>query len=50
MLMKKVDTLTKAIEVESKKVKRETASREKEAAQMRVDELKNIKNLKSTNR
>ncbi|KAF8030474.1 hypothetical protein BT93_E2803 [Corymbia citriodora subsp. variegata] len=50
MLMKKVDTLTKAIEVESKKVKRETASREKEAAQMRVDELKNIKNLKSPNR
>ncbi|XP_030515471.1 microtubule-associated protein 70-5 [Rhodamnia argentea] len=50
MLMKKVDTLTKSIEVESKKVKRETAIREKEVAQMRLDEHKNIKNLKSTNR
>jgi hypothetical protein len=32
MLMKKVNALTKSIEVESKKVKREAAAREKEAA------------------
>ncbi|KAG2684492.1 hypothetical protein I3760_10G079300 [Carya illinoinensis] len=38
MLMKKVDALTKAIEVESKKIKREAAAREKEVASMKVDD------------
>lgn len=32
MLLKKVDALTKAIEVETKKAKREAAAREKEIA------------------
>lgn len=37
MLAKKVDTLTKAMEVEAKKMRREVASMEKEVAAMRVD-------------
>jgi predicted Holliday junction resolvase-like endonuclease len=42
MLVKKVDALTKAIEVESKKMKREAAAREKEAASVKVaDNRKN---------
>jgi hypothetical protein len=38
MLVKKVDALTKAIEVESKKMKREAAAREKEAASLKMDD------------
>lgn len=37
MLSKKVDTLTKALEVEGKKMRREVAAMEKEVASMRVD-------------
>lgn len=37
MLGKKVDTLTKAMEVEARKMRREVASMEKEVASMRVD-------------
>lgn len=37
MLAKKVDTLTKAMEVEAKKMRREVASMEKEVAAMRVE-------------
>lgn len=37
MLAKKVDTLTKAMEVEAKKMRREVAVMEKEVAAMRVD-------------
>ncbi|TXG69765.1 hypothetical protein EZV62_004700 [Acer yangbiense] len=45
MLMKKVDALTKAIEVESKKAKREAAAREKEAIiSVKPEETKKIKN------
>ncbi|XP_038689557.1 microtubule-associated protein 70-5-like isoform X2 [Tripterygium wilfordii] len=44
MLMKKVDALTKAMEVEAKKLKREAATREKEASSMKVDDNKKIRN------
>lgn len=37
MLSKKVDTLTKAMEVEAKKMRREVSAMEKEVAAMRVD-------------
>lgn len=37
MLARKVDTLTKAMEVEAKKMRREVAAMEKEVASMRVD-------------
>lgn len=40
MLTKNVDALNKAIEVKSKKVKRGTADREKEAVLARVDHTK----------
>jgi hypothetical protein len=38
MLLKKVDALTKAIEVETKKAKREAAAREKENALAMLNE------------
>jgi len=38
--MKKVNALTKSIEVESKKVKREAAAREKEAASAKLNKPK----------
>lgn len=37
MLARKVETLTKAMEVEAKKMRREVAAMEKEVAAMRVD-------------
>nr|ADE77017.1 unknown [Picea sitchensis] len=37
MLAKKVDTLTKAMEVEAKKMRREVAAMEREVAAMRID-------------
>eukprot|EP00249_Psilotum_nudum_P021692 c28209_g1_i1 orf=279-2159(+) len=43
MLAKKVDTLTKAREVEAKKMRREVAAKEKEAATMRVDKEQEIR-------
>lgn len=42
MLMKKVDALAKAIEVESKKVKREIAARETEAVSAKVARPKRL--------
>lgn len=48
--MRKVDALSKAIEVECKKVKREAAAREKEASSMKADENKKIKNTDSSRR
>ncbi|KAG8385865.1 hypothetical protein BUALT_Bualt03G0089600 [Buddleja alternifolia] len=44
MLMKKIETLNRAIEVESKKMKREAAIREKDSTLIKVDEkIRNIK-------
>ena len=37
MVVKKVDTLKKAMEVEAKKMHREVAAIEKEVASMRID-------------
>ncbi|XP_044497375.1 microtubule-associated protein 70-5-like [Mangifera indica] len=48
MLMKKVDALTKAMEIESKKVKREAAAREKEAKSMKPDDTKNTRSISSS--
>lgn len=49
MLMKKVDALTKAMEVESKKMKREAAVKEKEAAAAatagKLEEKRNTRTL-----
>ncbi|KAK4837580.1 hypothetical protein QYF36_006676 [Acer negundo] len=51
MLMKKVDALTKAIEVECKKAKREAAAREKEAIiSVKPEETKKIKNTNPSRR
>lgn len=49
MLMKKVDTLIKSFEVESKKMKREAAIREKDSASAKVDDKKN-RNTNSSKR
>uniref|UniRef100_A0A0A9D767 Uncharacterized protein n=1 Tax=Arundo donax TaxID=35708 RepID=A0A0A9D767_ARUDO len=43
MLAKKVDTLTKAMEVEAKKMRREVAAMEKEVAAMRADKEQEIR-------
>ncbi|KAL8033012.1 hypothetical protein ABFX02_13G135600 [Erythranthe guttata] len=48
MLMKKIDTLTRAVEVESKKMKREAAIRDKDSTVVKVDEK--IRNTNSTKR
>lgn len=48
MLMKKIGTLAKALEVESKKVKREAAIREKDSALTKVDEK--MRNTNSSKR
>lgn len=50
VLIKKVDALTKAIEVESKKMKREAAAREKEAASMKVDDNRKNRHANSSTR
>ena len=50
MLIRKVDALIKAIEVESKKVKREAAAREKEAISTKADENKKTKITDSSKR
>uniref|UniRef100_A0A2P2PX42 Uncharacterized protein n=1 Tax=Rhizophora mucronata TaxID=61149 RepID=A0A2P2PX42_RHIMU len=50
MLMKKVDTLMKVIEVESKKAKREAAAKEKEAVCVRVEPTKKDGSMKSSRR
>lgn len=50
MLMKKVEALTKSIEVESKRMKREAAAREKEAASMKLVDNKKNRTINSYNR
>lgn len=50
MLMKKVDALTKAMEVESKKMKREAVARDKEAAAAKVDDNKKNRTISSSKR
>lgn len=49
MLAKKVDTLTKAMEVEAKKMRREVAVMEKEVAAMRVDKEQETKAKRFSN-
>lgn len=50
MLIKKVDTLIKALEVESKKMKREAAAREKNSTSEKLDDNKKIRNTNSSKR
>ncbi|XP_017257461.1 microtubule-associated protein 70-5 [Daucus carota subsp. sativus] len=47
VLMKKVDTLVKALEVESRKIKRETAEREKNSAANMINGYNNSRKTKS---
>lgn len=48
--MKKVDALTKAMEVEWKKMKREAAAREKEAASIKVDDNRKHRSISTSKR
>lgn len=48
--MKKVAALNKAIEIESKKVKREIAAGEKEAVSAKVDHTNKFGSMNSTRR
>ena len=48
--MKKVDTLTKAIEVEAKKLKREAVTKEKESVSAKMDDIKKIRNTTPSKR
>jgi hypothetical protein len=50
MLMKKVDALTKAMEVEWKKMKREAAAREKEVSSIMADDNRKNRNTNSSKR
>ncbi|XP_073220089.1 microtubule-associated protein 70-5-like isoform X2 [Cicer arietinum] len=50
LLMKKVDALTKSMEVEWKKTKREAAAREKEVSSIKPDDSKKIRNTNSSKR
>ncbi|KAJ7946433.1 Microtubule-associated protein 70 [Quillaja saponaria] len=50
ILMKKVDALTKAIVVGSKKLKREAAARENEAASTKAEDYKKIRSRNSSKR
>lgn len=50
MLMKKVDALTKAMEVECKKMKREAVARDKEAAAAKMEDNKKNRNINSSKR
>lgn len=50
ILMKKVDALTKAMEVESKKMKREAVARDKEAAAAKVNDNKKNRTISSSKR
>ncbi|KAL4585351.1 hypothetical protein LXL04_009970 [Taraxacum kok-saghyz] len=47
MLMKKVENLVKALEVESKKWKREAAMRDKNSTSIKTDDQKPVKNVNS---
>ncbi|RZB64180.1 Microtubule-associated protein 70-5 isoform A [Glycine soja] len=50
MLTKKVDALTKAMEIEWKKMKREAAAREKEAASTKSDDNRKLRRSNSSRR
>jgi len=50
MLTKKVDALTKAMQVEWKKMKREAASREKEASSTKSDDNRKNRSTSSSKR
>ncbi|KAK1424505.1 hypothetical protein QVD17_19835 [Tagetes erecta] len=50
VLMKKVESLIKALEVESKKWKREVATRDKSLASIKTDEQKPVRTLNSSKR
>ena len=50
MLIKKVDVLTKAMEVEWKKMKREAAAREKEASSTKSDDNRKNRSANSSKR
>ncbi|XP_027931388.1 microtubule-associated protein 70-5 [Vigna unguiculata] len=50
MLTKKVDALTKAMEIEWKKTKREAAARDKEAASIKSDDNRKIRRSNSSRR
>lgn len=50
MVMRKVDALTKAVEAESKKIKREAAAREKEAISAKLDDTRKIRSTSSSRR
>ncbi|KAM0048974.1 putative microtubule-associated protein [Helianthus debilis subsp. tardiflorus] len=50
VLMKKVENLVKALEQESKKWKREAATRDKNLTSIKTDEQKPVKNLNSSKR
>ncbi|KAL5157763.1 Microtubule-associated protein 70-5 [Glycine soja] len=50
MLKKKVDALTKAMEIEWKKMKREAAAREKEAASTKSDDNRKLRRSNSSRR
>ena len=49
MLAKKVDTLTNAMEVEAKKLRREVAAMEKEVTAIRVDKDQEMKDMQLGN-
>ena len=48
--MKKVDKLTKSIEVESKKLKREAVTKEKESVSAKMDDNKKIRSTTPSKR
>ena len=50
MLRRKVESLIKSQEVESKKLKREAAIRDKNSTSIKKDEQKLVKNLNSSKR
>ncbi|XP_022714457.1 microtubule-associated protein 70-5-like [Durio zibethinus] len=50
MLMKKVEAFSRAMEVESKRVKRETVAKEKENRSAKMDDTKKMKNINSSRR
>lgn len=50
MLMKKVDALTKALEVESKRMKKKATSRDKGAASTKIEGNKKNKTITSSKR
>lgn len=50
MLVKKVEAFSRAMEVESKRVKREALAKEKENGSAKMDDTKTIRNINSSRR